>query len=451
MNRIKMFNILNNIFGSVIKKCKNILFVLNVVFICGTEYLLYKLLFKDYSLFIHRITSKLASINILYVKIFQAIALNNNMIDDAMNTSLMRFTDNVDWNYDDIQYKDLIEVANKYDLQMYFDTSFIPVNSGMISLVFKLSKKSKEDEFVIVKMKRKNIQVKLEEGIDNLLFLIKMTYFIPMINKYQLADIISKNIEIIKHQTNFLEEVDNMNQFRERCKHLKYVKIPKADRSVTEEYPDIILMDYIDGLTINKIDEKDHKTFAKLVMKFGFVTTIIHGVAHGDLHSGNILFIKDENDAKYTHKIGIIDFGIIFELENEFKEFMFDIFSKLFEMTPRETAEKILQSNIFEPHGIFKQMPLEDYQAILSFVENIISETIHDSKKVDQIQIYKCINKMKECFLNKKWTLRPSDNFVKSQLVLAMAHGVTMMLCKDDFVTLMDECIDELFQFPLFL
>ena len=41
--------------------------------------------------------------------------------------------------------------------------------------------------------------------------------------------------------------------------------------------------------------------------------------------------------------------------------------------------------------------------------------------------------------------IRPSDNLVKSQLVLAMSHGVTLTLCKDDFMTLADKVINELF------
>ena len=76
---------------------KNILFVLNAGFIVGTEYLLYCIL-NDYSFFIDRLTMRLASINILYVKVFQAFALNNSLIDDTINNKLLKFTDNAPWN-----------------------------------------------------------------------------------------------------------------------------------------------------------------------------------------------------------------------------------------------------------------------------------------------------------------------------------------------------------------
>ena len=46
--------------------------------------------------------------------------------------------------------------------------------------------------------------------------------------------------------------------------------------------------------------------------------------------------------------------------------------------------------------------------------------------------------------------LRPSDEFVKIQLVLAMAHGVTLLLCKDDYIKLADKVIHELFHLDTF-
>ena len=47
--------------------------------------------------------------------------------------------------------------------------------------------------------------------------------------------------------------------------------------------------------------------------------------------------------------------------------------------------------------------------------------------------------------------IRPSDNFVKTQLVLAMAHGVTLTLCKDNFIEMINKIINELFHVNLLL
>jgi len=433
-------------YKNIEKNMKSIIFLLNAFFIFVTEGLIYGF-FQDYSLFIDRLSMRLASINILYVKIFQAFALNNSLIDDKTNNKLIKFTDNAPWNFSDINLYQLIEMTDKYNIRLP-DGYEIPINSGMISLVFTGHQRDNKNKQVIIKMKRKNIQKRLDDAIDNLLFSMYILSFIPIINKYQLAEVVNRNIEIIRHQTNFLEEIDNMDKIRENCKNLKYVKIPTANRQVTEEYPDIILMDRIEGIKINQVKEEDYEPFAKLVVKFGLVTTIVHGVAHGDLHAGNILFIKDKKDTEYPHKIGVIDFGIIYEVGSEYKELMFDLFTQMFDLSPREGAEKILNSCILEPAGLLKTIPPQDYNNIIDFTGKILEDTVYKSKGANQIQIYKFFSKFKE-YLSKdelaNLGIRPSDDFVKAQLVLAMSHGVTLTLCKEDFITLMDKVINELF------
>ena len=44
-----------------------------------------------------------------------------------------------------------------------------------------------------------------------------------------------------------------------------------------------------------------------------------------------------------------------------------------------------------------------------------------------------------------KLGLRPSDSFVKTQMCLAMAHGVTLTLSKDDCVNITDKVLNDLF------
>jgi predicted unusual protein kinase regulating ubiquinone biosynthesis (AarF/ABC1/UbiB family) len=428
------------------KEIKGILFLIKVLFIFGSEYILYKIS-GNYELFIKDLAHRLAAINILCVKIFQAISLNNSFIDEKINNKLIQFTDNAPWSYLDIDLVNLLHIAKKYNLDLRNGYE-IPINSGMISLVFKAYKNDTSGQPVIIKMKRKNIQNDLDEAIDNLLFSVYLLSFIPIINKYQISEVVNKNIEIIRRQTNFLEEVDNMELIKNNCKHLKYVKIPSANRAVTEEYPNCIIMDFIEGIKINEIQKEDYEGFAKQVMKFGFVTSIVHGVTHGDLHGGNILFIKDKNDQRYPYKIGVIDFGIIYELDSQYKGLVFEMLTQMFDSPPRESAIKLLNSGIIDPPNILQQIPKDDYENIIAFTSEIIDETVNTSKKANQIQIYKFISKLKEYLSNSvlsKIGIRPSDNFVKTQLVLAMSHGVTLTLCNDNFMGLADKVINELF------
>ena len=420
-------------------------FLYNTTSIIFTEVLSYAY-YRDKTLFIEGLTHRLAKVNILYVKIFQAFALNNSLIDQKMNNTLLKFTDNAPWTNDDIDYETLFKLEDNEHIS-FTDSISYPINSGMISLVYK-AKKTTDNSNVIVKIKRKNIEHKLDDAIENLLFIVKILSYIPLFNKYQLSEAINKNIDMIRHQVNFDQEVQNILKIKNNCKNLKYVIIPNVFKEITDKYKDVILMEEIIGVPIHNLKEEDYEGFAMPVIKFGFVTILVHGVTHGDLHGGNLLFIKDENDPKYKYKIGVLDFGIIYEIDTKHKGFLFDLISEMFNDTPEVSAEKFFYSGMFEPVEVLRALPKEHCQNILKIIADIIRDAMNSSKNMNQIQVYKFLSNFKK-YTNdpelSKLGIRPSDNFVKTQMVLGMAHGVTLTLCKDDYVSFADKALNELF------
>jgi hypothetical protein len=78
----------------------------------------------------------------------------------------------------------------------------------------------------------------------------------------------------------------------------------------------------------------------------------------------------------------------------------------------------------------------------------IWGKSVQNCIKLNKIQIYKFLSALKDYLNNSEIAdigIRPSNNFIKSQLVLAMAHGTTLTLCSDDFISLADKVINELF------
>ena len=175
------------------KIMKEMLFLIQLFFIVGSELMLY-VVFNDYSSFIDRITSRLAAINILYVKMFQAFALNNSLIDDKTNNKLLKFTDNAPWSSSDINIEDLVDFCTTYNIILPNGFEY-PINAGMISLVFKgYERESKRS--VILKIKRKNIDIKLNDAIQNLQTCLYLLSYIPIMHKYQITEVIKRNIDI---------------------------------------------------------------------------------------------------------------------------------------------------------------------------------------------------------------------------------------------------------------
>lgn len=423
-----------------------------ILFWVGASYAYY-LFSSDYGQAVGYLADRLSRLNILYVKIFQAIASNHEWVDEETNNRLLKFTDSAPWTYEDIDLSTLVSVAHQLDLHLPCGYER-PINSGMISLVFKAHYQGFPERKVAIKMKRRNIQDKLDDAIENLLFMVKMLSFVSLVDKWQLANIIQKNVDMIRRQTNFAEEIDNMERIRENCRHIPYVVIPKAVAYITDMYPNVIVMNFIHGMKIDELEQEDYEPFAKLVVKFGLVTSVIHGVVHGDLHAGNVLFIKDPLDKDYPRKLGVIDFGIIFEVDDRYKTALFDILTQLFETSPRETAERILNEIIVAPKDALRQLSTEDYENIMEFATEMVIDTIYESKHANQIQIYRLLSRLKIYLEGRELQtlgIRPSDEFVKGQLVLAMAHGITLTLCKGNFIELMDKCLNELFHIQVLM
>jgi serine/threonine protein kinase len=408
------------------------LFVINWIF--WSEFALYCIT-GDKNKMIDQLTMRLAKVNVLYVKVFQAFAVQVN------NNALLKFTDEAPWSNDDVDIVSLERLIQEYNIAL----DKRPIKSGMISLVYK---GQVNGAVVAIKIQRKNIISKLTNGIDNLLFFAKIVSLLPFIKKFNLVETINKNANLILEQTIFSQEVANLNQMRDACKYLKYVQIPEVFADVTEKYPNIIMMEYVIGKPIEQIDPCDRVEFAKQVIKFGIATGLVHGVAHGDLHRGNILFIK--NDDKY--KLGVLDFGIINIIDPTFRNNMFDLIGGLFTTTPEESARKILNSGIIEPEESIQSLPKEQYDTIIQFISSIIQSMIDRKREVNQIELYNffrdinaylCTNDLIEL------GLKPCDGFVKLQLTIAMAHGVTMSLCGENYTGLLDQVITEMFHVNL--
>jgi predicted unusual protein kinase regulating ubiquinone biosynthesis (AarF/ABC1/UbiB family) len=424
-------------------------FLLNVFFTFIWEYIKY-VFSGDYKLFIRNIAKSLAKENILYVKIFQAISLNNYSISDEINNELLQFTDNSPYNEDDINYELIQKIVYENNLT---GNVAKPINSGMISLVYKM-RDSENNCNIILKVKRNNIEEKLNNSIKELLFCLKVLSFfsIPILNTFDINKTINKNIDVIHQQLNFHQEVENMKLMKENCKHMPHIVIPHVYEKITQKYNDAIMMEYIQGETILNVPKEDYDVYSKLITKFGFACLLNHGFSHGDLHGGNILFIKENIDNKPVYKLGIIDFGIMIKIDNDFKNSILNIAFNLFDAPAKETANKLFLTCI-EPKEMIKLLKEEHYENIVGMITKGIEGIIFKSEKINQTILYTSLNDFNS-YLTKndltKYGLYLNDNFVKLQVALAMCQGVTLHLSKDKYIDIMSDALKEMFHSEIF-
>jgi predicted unusual protein kinase regulating ubiquinone biosynthesis (AarF/ABC1/UbiB family) len=381
---------------------------------------------------------------------FQAISLNNNLIDDTINRELLKYTDSAPYSYDDINEDLIRQIEREYYLRAENDT--IPMKSGMISLVYKL--RNVDGDYVILKVKRVDIDVKLDDAIEKLLFFIRMISIIPQFNTLDIPNVIRKNIGLLRQQLDFQEEVKNTLEMKENCKNLKYIKIPEVYQDVTNKYSDAIMMEYIEGTHISKLCESDYSEFAKLVMKYGFVSIINNSVTHGDLHAGNIIFIKNNTNYENPlpqYQLGLIDFGIITRINGKTTNAFLETVTKMFSESGRVLAETILDS-IIEPLEKFKSMHSIHRDKLYNHAGIIIEDVVYKSKQANQVKIYDFMKKFNEYINNNNlsiYGLHISDDFIKLQMALAMSQGVALCLCKQNFMLFANDVLNDLFHIDL--
>jgi len=431
------------------KFLKNIWFVIQTILIISSEFILYFFSVNNYETYVNNITNKLAKLNILYVKIFQALSLTSQI-------NLLKFADNAPWTPADIDLNTLHELEAKF--LIIVENDYKPINSGMISLVFK-GTISSTGEKVVIKMKRNNIENVLNDAIEKMMFCVYIASFIPIIHNYQIADVIQNSIDLIRHQTNFAQEVVNMQKMKHNCRFLKYIKIPHSYPAVTDAFPNVILMEYIEGKTLSNVLHEDYAIYAKQIIKFVLVSLFMKGLCHGDLHVGNILFIKEINteintEIKFTYKICILDFGIVYQIEKT-RDAFFYIFSNMCLLPANDIATNVILSGILEPVSKINDLKLykrEHYDNIINIITEFINETVHISGQLSQINIFKTLTDLNDYINNNNLIvdnirIRPSNELIIFQVIFGMLHGVILKLCNNTYIELTNKVMTELFQF----
>jgi predicted unusual protein kinase regulating ubiquinone biosynthesis (AarF/ABC1/UbiB family) len=191
-------------------------------------------------------------------------------------------------------------------------------------------------------------------------------------------------------------------------------------------------------------------------MKFSFSTLLVHGLTHGDLHSGNILFIKNDKNDKNDlpeYQIGIIDFGILCSIDKTFQNKLFHLFTEMLVKPSREIAINIVNCGTFESVESINNLPTNHYNGLIDIFTGIIDETVRKKHGANHFQIYSTLSQI-TTYLKKHnldSTLILSDNFVRIQMALAMSHGVALKLCHDDCLQLANNVFNEMFNTDLFL
>lgn len=285
--------------------------------------------------FIKCITNHLQQINIVYVKVFQSLCLEQDILSNEEKDFLIKYTDNVPFNNNEIDFNILDKLEYEFGIHIEKQT---PSNSGIVGVVFKGI--DKENKKIVVKMLKLGIIEKYNAAYSELELLTKYLEWLPYLNNINYSKMISDSRVSILSQTDFTNECSNIQNFKEKHRNNKDYVIPSVYSDITEKYNNVIVMTDITGLRYHDIKDYDKSIkyeFANLIIKFGLLSILFYSSINGDLHAGNLFFYinnieDDKGNIVLEYKIGIIDYGLCYypspENQTIYYTFFYDILSK---------------------------------------------------------------------------------------------------------------------------
>lgn len=236
--------------------------------------------------------------NIIYIKLLQWTFKESKRLPPNVNEYLNSFRDSAPYTENDIDI-DLIHDLEKKSIEngdnLVIDMT--PINSGTISIVFS----GVLNELpIVVKMKRKNVEISFENVRSTLLSLSNVSNFFTG-NDYK--PIIEKITETLKEQCDFQREFSNIQLFHKCSKKYNLMEPIYAFKKYSNN--NLIMMNRSLGINPEKLPEEHFKKFKWCYLKSLFFLFFKKSIIHSDVHYGNMLYNSE------TGKMTFIDLGSI--------------------------------------------------------------------------------------------------------------------------------------------
>lgn len=364
-----------------------LLTLLKTTIICIKSLFLYKIGLVDYFNTFKTTLTELSRLNVFYTKVIQWLA-DSHFNDEQMTNFIKNFTNNVQYTNDDIDYVSLLELYTNAEKNgdKFILSSMIPLNAGTISLVFK---GQLNDKPIVIKILRVGIKEKLNDAINLFLYLCKIIDLIPYLRQLNASKIIGKNVKLLLQQVDFINEIKNIKIFETAYKKNKNIRVPFVYKYYTENNNNIIVMEYLDGKTMYQLNANEREVYYKSFITLAMLNYFKYGLIHGDLHSGNIIFLPN-------NVIGYVDLGIIYVLTAEHQDFLYNFFNNFSNGNYNKLIDDLFDEDIIDTCFIINNNISElknNLQTIKKEIHKMIQENkIFINNTINQTDIFILMN-----------------------------------------------------------
>ena len=266
-----------------------------------------------------------------FIKLSQFVSTRSDVFSKDICDELKELQDNVapvSWNL----------LKSSIPPNIFSSINEVPIASASICQVH-LARIIGNDNDVVIKIKRPNIDEQIRLDFEGLLVFIKWLKLFSnsrRLNEFEI--LFTEYYNLLLEEVNFIKEVNNMKKFAEMFKDKKWIKIP----NVYENYSDnsCITMEYVPAIKIDNIEKLKSLGFnlEKIASKLieCYVDQMLNGdLIHIDCHSSNLNITS-------TGKIVFYDFGMVLKLDDKIKLYFNDLLIALYDKDIDESTRLIV-------------------------------------------------------------------------------------------------------------
>lgn len=377
---------------------------------------------------VNRLTTRLSCVNVFYVKLIQMLSTNAFIFTDREIALLSRFTEEVPYDTVDMDqsFRDTLRSMQQQYPEMAVEmvNQSLPIKSGTMSLVYEGRMGLRR---VIIKVRRKGISIALRNALANFDMLLRLLTWFSTVRNLNLHEILAENRESLLGQTDFSREVRDAQRMRHNFRNMEYIVIPVVYPEFTAENPAMIVMDYVDGSTIDEIALADKDEYALIFARYVSKCLFFDRFFHADLHPGNIRFMVCGEEKR----LGIIDFGIMGEMTLEEQNAAYNAHRLIAEERWVELADLAVESYV-EPKQTVDSMKCEELIALKRDIAATLSQPEWSNMGPDGLFAFsQCLH---------PYNLAINKSFSKMELAVCVSSSIHLTLGNNtDFKTAMEE------------
>lgn len=290
----------------------------------------------------------LESLGPIFVKFGQLLSTRRDIVPEDIADELAMLQDKVT-PFDSKVAKKIIETRFKKSVGDIF-ASFEDEPFASASIAQVHGAILKEGHAAIVKILRPNIQKQIEQDIEWMTWLAKLTHrAFPKLRRFRPKEVVKEFEMTLFDELDLLREAGNASQLKRNFKNASIIYVPTIYWDYTHH--DILVMERINGVNISDMATlKAHGTNLKLLAERGveiFFTQVFRdSFFHADMHPGNIFVdISNPQNPKYV----AVDFGIMGSLSPDDQQYLALNFLAFFKRDYRKVAELHIQSGWVPP------------------------------------------------------------------------------------------------------